>query len=118
MNRVLIVCEPGKDGVFDYAKDLISHLYQNHPEIIVDLAYSSKRSSPALEQFVKEIESRGGKTTDMRTGNAPQPADLRACREILRLVREGRPQVIHAHSSKAGGLCRLLHLLRQDKSFP
>jgi glycosyltransferase involved in cell wall biosynthesis len=112
MNRVLIVCEPGKDGVFDYAKDLITHLHRNHPEIMVDLAYSSRRGSPALEQFVKEIEARGGKTADMRTGNAPHPADLRACREILRLVREGRPQVIHAHSSKAGGLCRLLRLLR------
>ena len=112
MNRVLIVCEPGKDGVFDYAKDLISHLHQHHPETIVDLAYSSRRGSSALEQFVKEIESRGGKTADMRTGNAPQPADLHACREILRLVREGRPQIIHAHSSKAGGLCRLLRLLR------
>lgn len=112
MNRVLIVCEPGKDGVFDYTKDLISHLHEQHPELIVDLAYSSKRSSAALKQFVQEVEFRGGKTADMRTGNAPQPADFRACREILRLVREGRPQVIHAHSSKAGGLCRLLHLLR------
>ncbi|HEY0258059.1 MAG TPA: glycosyltransferase [Candidatus Methylacidiphilales bacterium] len=111
MNRILIVCEPCKDGVFDYARDLISHLHRQHPDITVDLAYSSKRSSAALEPLVKEIESRGGKTADMRTGNAPQPADLRACREILRLVREGRPQVIHAHSSKAGGLCRALRLL-------
>jgi glycosyltransferase involved in cell wall biosynthesis len=110
MNRVLIVCEPGKDGVFDYAKSLILHLHRQQPGIIVDLAYSSKRGSPDLEQLVKKIESRGGKTADLRTGNAPQFADLRACREIVRLVREGRPQVVHAHSSKAGGLCRLLRL--------
>lgn len=116
VQRVLIVCEPGKDGVFDYAKDLIAHINEHHPDVIIDLAYSSKRGSPALEKLVHDIEARGGKTADMRTGNAPQPADIRACREIVRLVREGRPQVVHAHSSKAGGLARVLAMLRFD--FP
>ncbi len=111
IKRLLIVCEPGRDGVFIHVRDLISHINEHHPEVVIDLAYSSKRGSDALEQLVKEVESRGGKTADMHTGNAPQPADLRACREIIRLVREGRPQVVHAHSSKAGGLCRLLRLL-------
>ena len=57
LQRLLIVCEPGKDGVFDYAKDLIAHTYQQHPNVVVDLAYSSKRGSTGLEKLVKEIES-------------------------------------------------------------
>jgi len=35
-------------------------------------------------------------------------ADLRAFRELRSVVRELRPDILHAHSSKAGALCRLL----------
>jgi len=112
MNRLLLVSEPGRDGVFIHFRGFIEYLHRQHPEITVDLAYSSKRGSPALQELVKDVEARGGKTADLHTGNAPQPADLRACREILRLVREGRPQIVHAQSSKAGGLCRVLKAMR------
>jgi glycosyltransferase involved in cell wall biosynthesis len=40
-------------------------------------------------------------------------ADLRAFRELRRFVRELRPDIIHAHSSKAGALCRLLTLVEK-----
>ncbi len=38
-------------------------------------------------------------------------SDLRAFRELRGVVRALRPDIIHAHSSKAGALCRLLTLV-------
>jgi glycosyltransferase involved in cell wall biosynthesis len=47
----------------------------------------------------------------MRVSNAPAPADLAALQGITGLVRRVRPDVIHAHSSKAGALARGLRFL-------
>src|SRR5690606_37420984 len=48
---------------------------------------------------------------DLRVGAAPGPSDLRALRDLMRLKDRFSPHVIHAHSSKAGGLARLLGML-------
>jgi glycosyltransferase involved in cell wall biosynthesis len=77
----------------------------------VDWAYSSRRSWPDTLALAAEVRARGGEAIDLRVGNSPQPRDAQAMFRLLRLVRHRSPQVVHAHSSKAGGLCRLLALL-------
>ena len=109
--RLLMVSEPGAYGVFIYVRSLISYLAQYHPDIQVDWAYSSCRACPELPEVVRAVEARGGITFDMKVGNAPQAGDLRAFLGIRRLVRQRRPAIIHAHSSKAGALVRLGRLL-------
>jgi glycosyltransferase involved in cell wall biosynthesis len=110
LRHVLVVSEPGKDGVFDYVRQLVRHLHAHHPGVTVDLAYSSRRAGDSLPAFVESIGAHGGEAVDLQIGNAPAPGDFLAARLILDLVRRRRPQVVHANSSKAGGLVRLLAL--------
>ncbi|MFH1067186.1 MAG: glycosyltransferase [bacterium] len=111
IKRLLMVTEPSRNGVFAYVADLIRHAHRYHPEIIVDLAYSSQRSSEKLFQIIREVEARGGQTVDLKTGNAPRLGDFRATLRLHRLILNTRPDLIHAHSSKAGALCRILRWL-------
>ena len=106
---VLLVSEPGVDGVFHYVRELANHLHgRGWP---VHLAYSSVRDCPALHDFVDAVKSWGGRTLNLRVGNAPSPADASALRRLRSLAKDTRPGVIHAHSSKAGVLARTLPML-------
>ena len=90
--------------------DLLSR-YLIEKGVRVHLAYSDLKSCEQLHELIKHVDAHGGRTLNLRTGNAPQWADISALRALRRLIREERPQVIHAHSSKAGGLVRGLGLL-------
>ncbi len=103
---VLQVVEPGVDGAFRHVEGLVHFLAQKDVE--VHLAYSSLRGSRALQELVSLVESRGGETLDMLVGPAPHPRDGRALLSLRGLVKRRRPQIVHGHSSKAGGLVRLL----------
>lgn len=107
MRNILMVSEPGEYGVFDYVQNLTRHIWRAHPEVRVNFAYSSRRGSPALNTLVSEVIQRGGSVLDLDVGNAPGPADLGALRQLLKMVRTERPEVVHAHSSKAGALVRI-----------
>jgi glycosyltransferase involved in cell wall biosynthesis len=107
--NVLIVSEPGIDGVFRYIENFVHHLLAHR--IGVHFAYSDVRGGDALRQLVARVEQEGGRTLNLRVGNRPHPGDLRALLALRDLVREVRPDVIHAHSAKAGVLARALPLL-------
>ena len=106
--RVLLVSEPGVDGVFSHVEALTNFLLDM--SVRVSLAYSSVRGSPALDRLVARVAARGGSTLDLRVGNAPTPGDAAAFVRLARLARAERPAVVHAHSSKAGALARALPL--------
>ncbi|HEY5792521.1 MAG TPA: glycosyltransferase family 4 protein [Chthoniobacterales bacterium] len=107
MERLLVVSEPGVDGVFACVRSLIEYLHRRHPEIRVDLAYSSRRAGGALPGLVAAVERRGGETLDLRVGNSPEFRDFAAAAALLQWMRRRRIQLVHAHSSKAGALARL-----------
>ncbi|MBX7209247.1 MAG: glycosyltransferase [Verrucomicrobiaceae bacterium] len=107
--RVLLASEPGVDGVFRHVEALAHFLLARRHQ--VHLAYSDVRGSDRLARLVADVTAAGGGTVNLRVGNAPGPHDLPALAELLRVVREVRPDVIHAHSSKAGALVRALRLL-------
>jgi glycosyltransferase involved in cell wall biosynthesis len=104
--RVLLVFEPGLDGVFRHVDGLARHLLAR--EIPLALAYSSRRSADGLRKLCADARDAGAKLLDLQVGNALGLADVRAGLALSRLVRDFAPDVIHAHSSKAGGLVRLL----------
>lgn len=106
--NVLVVTEPGVDGVFRYVDTLCRFLWEQG--IDVHLAYSDRRGSDRLLNLVKEVNERGGRTVNLHTANRPSLADGRAFRSLFQLVRAVRPDVIHSHSSKAGFLGRALRL--------
>ena len=106
--KVLLVVEPGMDGVFRHVEQL-TYFLLDQPGVTTHLAFSSVRGSPALEDLVETVAAvRGARTLDLRVGNAPEPRDVLAFSRLRRLAREVRPDVIHAHSSKAGALARVL----------
>jgi glycosyltransferase involved in cell wall biosynthesis len=104
--KVLMVSEPGDNGVFRYVEALVSFLVEQ--DINVHLAYSDRRSSRQLPELVRFVEQHGGDTLNLGVSNRPAPADLGALRALHRLVRSVRPDIIHSHSSKGGALARLL----------
>jgi len=107
--RVLMISEPGVDGVFRHVEALIHFLLRRGVE--VDLAYSDLRAGPDLEDLISYVEAHNGRTLNLRVGNRPQCGDIRALVQLVRLVSERKPQVIHAHSSKGGVLGRSLRFL-------
>src|SRR5215469_1815751 len=111
IQRVLVVSEPCMYGVFLIVRQLIRFLHKYHPEVCVDWAYSSRRSWPDALKLAEEIRSHGGEAVDLGISNSPEPRDASAMLKLLQLARRRKPQVVHAHSSKAGGLCRLLGLV-------
>lgn len=106
--RVLLVSEPGVDGVFRHVEGLAAYLIENGHE--VHLAYSTVRGSDHLDRLTSAVSAAGGATLDLAVGNGPQWGDVRAFARLRRLVRRIRPDVIHAHSSKAGALVRALRV--------
>jgi glycosyltransferase involved in cell wall biosynthesis len=104
--RVLEVFEPGCDGVFRHVEQLCRFLAREGVEI--DIAYSSRRPSAGLYEFVSWIRSTGGMAYDLGVGPAPTRKDAGAALAVWQMVRARRPDVVHAHSSKAGALVRSL----------
>ena len=104
--QILLVTEPGVDGVFRHVEALASFLLERGHRI--HLAYSDMRGSDRLTQLVAKVSAAGGKTVNLAVSNAPGSGDVAALMKLRRLVMEARPEVIHAHSSKAGALARAL----------
>lgn len=104
--QILLVTEPGVDGVFRHVEALASFLMERGH--CIHLAYSDVRGSDRLTQLVAKVSAAGGKTVNLAVSNAPGPGDVAALLKLRRLVAEARPEVIHAHSSKAGALARAL----------
>jgi glycosyltransferase involved in cell wall biosynthesis len=115
--RLLMVSEPGIDGVFSIVNAIVRQILENHPKITVDLAYSSRRSGEELRDLIREMENRGGKTIDLKVGNAPSLDDFRAIAQLSRFTCERGHHLVHAHSSKAGALARIARLIAPH-SFP
>lgn len=104
--KVLIVVEPGFAGVFRHVEGLV--LYLHSQGVSVSLAYSDRRSSPGLPILVKEVLHQGGEVLNLETINRPSFSDLHALWKLSGFIAKIQPDVIHAHSSKAGALVRIL----------
>lgn len=106
--RILLVSEPGVDGVFRHVEALAHYLLARRHE--VHLAWSDVRGSDRLKKLVADLEAAGGRTLNLHVGNGPSPRDLPALVELRKMVQIVKPDVIHGHSSKAGALARALAL--------
>jgi glycosyltransferase involved in cell wall biosynthesis len=108
--KILLVSEPGLDGVFRYVEALAHFLIAHGTE--VHLAYSDHRSGEALPRLVDYVRQHDGATLNLHVGNRPALAsDWHALRALHDFVVRVRPDVIHSHSSKAGVLARAQPLL-------
>lgn len=112
--RILLVSEPGWTGVFRHVEGLADFLHAAGQQVA--LAYSDVRGSAGLNKLVERIISRGGPVRNLRISHAPQLGDLRAWARLHSLIQEFQPDIIHAHSSKAGALTRIPGLLQLIKT--
>ena len=113
--RILLVVEPGIDGVFRHIEGLTFFLLAKGQE--VHLAYSDRRGSDALENLLTLVREHGGGCFNLRVCNTPEPHDLMALWGLHAFARRIQPDVVHSHSSKAGVLGRALALLGISASF-
>jgi len=108
--KVLVVVEPGFAGVFRQAEGLVHYLIRKG--VPVSLAYSDRRPSPGLSVLVHEVLQHGGEVLNLKTINRPTLSDLPALWNLSKFIDRMKPDVIHAHSSKAGALVRIVNLFK------
>jgi len=113
--KVLQVVEPGCDGVFRHVEGLVDYLLSK--DIPVGLAYSDVRGSDRLKELVSRVLSSGGEVVNLRVSNAPSPSDIPALMRLLKLQGSRKYSVIHAHSSKAGILGKILSIFSRTPCF-
>ena len=101
MTRVLLVHQPIDGGVARHVSDLFEGLTARGHEAV--LCGPALPSASSLER--SETAGAPHVTLDMQRSIAPR-GDLRALGRFARIVSRVRPDLIHAHSSKAGAIAR------------
>lgn len=105
--KILMVCEAFGGGVFAYVSQLCNDMIDNFD---VYLAYSLRPQTPKnykdfLDYRIHLIEMKNvGAKSLMNLRN-----DIAAIKELVQIERDVRPDIIHLHSSVAGGLGRLAY---------
>ncbi len=102
MPRVLLVHQPIDGGVGRHVSDLATGLAER--------AYDVTVCGPAPPKQALADERVHHVTVDLRRSVSPV-VDMAALWGLARVIREVRPDIIHAHSSKAGAVTRLAHVL-------
>ncbi len=104
MTRVLLIHQPIDGGVARHIADLYAGLRADGFDVIlcgpaVPLALRSATAAPAQHAALA-----------LQRAVAPR-ADLPAVKRLAEIVRALRPDIVHAHSSKAGAVARLARLV-------
>lgn len=111
MKKILMVCEAFGGGVFTYVSQLCNDMLD---EFDVYLAYAVRPQTPDnykdfLDDRVHLIEVKSfGSKSIMNIYN-----DYIVIKELRKIEREIQPDVIHLHSSVAGGIGRLAFKYRE-----
>lgn len=100
----MLVYQPTDGGVGRHVKDIAEGLAERGHELVL--------CGPAKPAGIATTLPRTRHVRlDLGRSVAPH-TDLSALRRLTRIIGEVKPDVIHAHSSKAGALSRLARLLR------
>lgn len=101
--KILYIVEAFGGGVFTVLNDLINGL-SNEYEVVI--AYSLRSQTP---RNFKEFFDKNVKFIEVKnfTRSINPQRDIKALKEIRKIVKEEKPDIVHLHSSKAGILGRL-----------
>ena len=105
--RVAVISEPGKAGVKRHVVDLLQGI--NVEKFDVCFIYSLVRSDSDYRSEIDGIGARGIKCVEVPM-DAPLSVskDFAAFKQIRQELKQFKPEILHLHSSKAGGLGRLV----------
>lgn len=114
MKKVLMVCEAFGGGVFTYVSQLCNDMVD---EFEVYLAYAIRPQTPKnykdfLDNRVQLIEMKHVGVKDLFSVKN----DIEAIQELRKIEKEVEPDIIHLHSSVAGGLGRLAYKTRKGRT--
>ena len=107
--KLAIVSEPGIAGVKRHVVDVLRQIDLNQFDVIY--YYSLVRSDRDYPNEISEIERRG-----IVCHNISMQAEIHPLRDFVSLLKllqrlwHQRPQILHLHSSKAGGIGRIASL--------
>jgi glycosyltransferase involved in cell wall biosynthesis len=102
VTRVVLVYQPVDGGVGRHVADLAAGLSERDGYEVVLCGPARPAGAPSSCDW-RELDL--GRAVD-------PPADLLALARVVRLIAELRPDVVHAHSSKAGAVARCARLVR------
>ena len=113
MKKILHIVESFGSGVFSFLVDLVNATDSNFD---ITIAYGVREET--LKNF-KDYFSDKVKFIEVKnfTRNISFKKDLKALKEIKRILREEKPDIVHLHSSKAGILGRFSFLKQDDSKF-
>ena len=107
--RVALVSEPGKAGVKRHVIDLLSRIDLTRFE--VTFYYSLQRSDANYTQEIAALQERGVTCIEVPMATRIYPLqNLWAFCQLVRCFRQQRPEMLHLHSSMAGGIGRFASL--------
>lgn len=99
MARVLLLTQPTGGGAFRHVSDLAAGLARRGHEVLLGAPLTALPAGIDAELV----------PIPMRRALAPT-SDLRAVAGLVEALHRTKPNLVHAHSSKAGGLARLARL--------
>ena len=111
--KILYIVESMGGGVLTYIVDLTNNLCE---EFDIYIAYGVREQTPKnlKDYFNKKIKLI--EVTNF-TRNLNLLKDIKSCIEIKKIERYIKPDIIHMHSSKAGGIGRIVCNSRKAKLF-
>ncbi|RDU36040.1 glycosyltransferase family 1 protein [Neobacillus piezotolerans] len=115
--RVLLICEALSGGVRKHIVTVLQHLSREKFDIAI--AYGEGRADSVFWEFIKENKE---KFTFYAISSFVREVsiieDIKAILQLKKIIKEFQPEIIHCHSSKAGGTGRIAALLSgQSKVF-
>ncbi|WP_059172546.1 glycosyltransferase [Bacillus sp. FJAT-27445] len=107
--KVLLICEALSGGVRKHLVTILENLSSEKFDIAV--AYGEARADLIFLKFVKENSDKYSfYTISNFVREISIVEDVKAILQLRKIIREFQPEVIHCHSSKAGGAGRLAAL--------
>lgn len=113
--KVLHIVEALGGGIYSYFMDM-SYRHGPNDSLHTHVIYSDKRNEIQPEKVRADIHANVALIkVSMKREIAPL-ADIKSVIQLVRLIKEIAPDVIHLHSSKAGVIGRFAHFFSRSRS--